>query len=519
MRSWMRTAVGRMAGVVAGAVVAAAAVTACTSADSPATAAADTIRFVTPYRVKSIDPAAHGLWAPEWGYGELLMRATDDGGVQPWLLERLTSDSPTAWMLTVRDGVTFQNGRRLDVTTLKTVLDRELKRNPLLSTNLPGATVTVADEHRLTLTTGKPVANLPHLLADEQSVVVYDPTVVTETPDPAALVGKGVYTGPFQVTALTADEMTLTANANYWGGKPALAGAQVRFVPDGQARVLAVRNNEADVALYPPTELLRQPGNGATVAAARQPLQQLRAIFNTRTATMRDEAVRRAFALGVDYRQVAEDVLDGLYTIPTGLYPPVVGYARQTQRTDPAEAGRLLDAAGWRTGADGVRAKSGTALTVTVLTYPQQPDTKTIAVALQAQLKSLGFEVRISEVDSNYDAMRQPAGWDVGLSFDGTLGYTYDAVGPLRDFLSSGGVKNFGAVSDAELDRVVAQLGATVDEGARAPLLAKAQDLVAGHAYTVIVAQRAPKAVVGGSFAGYQPSSVLHHLTASTTAG
>ncbi|WP_121156987.1 ABC transporter substrate-binding protein [Micromonospora pisi] len=102
--------------------------------------------------------------------------------------------------------------------------------------------------------------------------MVYDPTVVAVEPGPAALVGEGVCTGPFQATALTADEMRLTANPNYWGGKPALAGALVRFVPDGQARVLAVRNNEADVALYPPTELLRQPGNGAT---ARQPLQQL----------------------------------------------------------------------------------------------------------------------------------------------------------------------------------------------------------------------------------------------------
>jgi peptide/nickel transport system substrate-binding protein len=422
MGSWMRTAVGRMAGVLAGAVVAAAVVTACTAANSTPIASAETIRFVTPYRVKSLDPATQGLWAPEWGYGELLMRATEDGQVQPWLLERLTNNSPTTWTLAVRDGVRFQSGRRLDATTLKTVLDRELNRNALLSTNVPGATVTVTGERALTVTTGKPVANLPQLLADEQSVVVYDPTVVTETTDPTALVGKGIYTGPFQVTALNGDEMTLTANSNYWGGKPALAGARVRFVPDGQARVLAVRNNEADVALYAPTALLRQPGDGATVAAARQPLQQLRAIFNTRTTTMRDEVVRRAFALGVDYRQIAENVLDGLYTTPTGLYPPVVGYARQTQRTDSAEAGRLLDGAGWQLGAGGVRTKSGTALTVTVLTYPQQPDTKTIAVALQAQLKPLGFDVRITEVDSNYDAMRQPAGWDVGLSFDGTLG-------------------------------------------------------------------------------------------------
>jgi peptide/nickel transport system substrate-binding protein len=518
MGSWSRMLTGRVARSIVGLGLAAASVAACSSADPAVDVKSDTIRLVTPYRVKSLEPIAQGLWAPEWGYGELLMRATEDGRVEPWLLERLTSTGPTTWTLTLREGVTFQNGHKLDAATVKTVLDRALTGSALLAASLPGATTAVVDERTVTLTTTVPVANVPNRLADEQGVVIYDPAAVNPNDDPATLVGKGIYTGPFQVTALTADEMTLIRNPNYWGGRSALAGVRVRFVPDGQARVLAVRNNEADVALYPPTELVHQPGNGATATSAPQPLQHLRAIFNTRTATMRDEAVRRAFALGVDYRQIAEDVLDGLYTTPTGLYPPVVGYARQTQRTDATEAGRLLEAAGWRRGSDGLRAKSGTPLALTVLTYPQQPDTKTIAVAMQAQLKPIGFNVRISEVDSNYEAMKKPDGWDVGLSFDGTLGYTYDPVAPLRDFLTTGGVKNFGAVGDPQLDQLVNQLSTTVDAARRTPLLTQAQELVAAHAYTVIVAQRSAKAVVGPAFAAYRPSSVLHHLSVSTAA-
>jgi hypothetical protein len=63
-----------------------------------------------------------------------------------------------------------------------------------------------------------------------------------------------------------------------------------------------------------------------------------------------------------------------------------------------------------------------------MLTYGSQPDTRTVAVGIQSQLRPLG-EVSITSVDDNYAAMRDLAGWDVGLSFDGTLGYTYDPGG------------------------------------------------------------------------------------------
>jgi peptide/nickel transport system substrate-binding protein len=93
------------------------------------------------------------------------------------------------------------------------------------------------------LTTTAPVANLPSLLADEQMISVFDADAVRSAgTDPAALIGKGIYTGPFTVTKLDENELVLDRNPRYWGASPALTGATVRFVPDGQARVLAVRN-------------------------------------------------------------------------------------------------------------------------------------------------------------------------------------------------------------------------------------------------------------------------------------
>lgn len=485
--------------------------------------AAKVIRFVTPFQVKSLDPIQQGLWAPEWGYGELLMRATEKGTVEPWLLETLDREAPTRWRLTLRPDVKFANGEPLDAATLKAVFDRHIKDNPAVAAKLPGIKVDVVDDQTLRLTTPTAMANLPNLLADEQLISVFDTKAVDEAAGkPEDLVGKGIYTGPFDVTELDADHMVLERDDDYWGGEVALEGAEVRFVPDGQARVLAVRSGEADVALYPPTESLRPLRSGRSwprAVVAEQPLQQLRAFLNLRKAPMNDLAVRRAFAAAIGYEQIAEQVLDGVYTTPTGLFPEAMPYAKQTQTTDLAQARKLLDAAGWRPGADGTRQRGRTKLSIRLLTYPQQPDTGTIAVAMQAQLKQAGFDVHIDEVPSNYEAMENPKTWDVGLSFDGTLGYTYDPIAPLRDFLTSKGAHNFGGVADRRLDQAVAALQAATDETERDALLADVQQIIADRRYTVIVAQRSSPAVVGEAFPNYRPSSVLHHLDATTKSG
>ncbi|MFB9903369.1 ABC transporter substrate-binding protein [Allokutzneria oryzae] len=480
--------------------------TGCSSAPA---AAPDTLRITTPYKVKSLDPIKQGLWSPEWGYGELLMRSTDNGDVEPWLLQRLEPVTATQWRLVLRPGVTFSNGRVLDSTALKAVLNRHLAENALVKANLPGATVETPDPSTVLLTTSTPVVNLPNLLADEQLVSVFDAQA------------EGVYTGPFTVSKLDDNELVLTRNPKYWGGPVTLSEVRVRFVPDGQARLLAVRTGEADIALYPRTDTLgavKDATSGPRMATAPQALQQLRAIPNLRRAPMNDIAVRRAFALAIDYDQLAKQVLDGLYQTPKGIYPSVVPYALETQRTNASEARRLLDEAGWTPGPGGVRAKDGKQLQLTVLTYPQQPDTQTVAVAMQAQLATVGIGVQITEVQDNYEALKGSA-WDVGLSFDGTLGYTYDPIGPLRDFLTSQGSKNFGGITDSELDDLVAELRRTGDPSARTPVLQRIQRLIADRGYLTVVAQRSSAAVVGGAFTGYRPSSVLHHVGAHTQVG
>ncbi|MEV0645855.1 ABC transporter substrate-binding protein [Phytomonospora sp. NPDC050363] len=508
----------RLAGALA--LLAAATLTACSSPAQDADAGV--LRVVTPYSVKSLDPLQQGLWAPEWGYGELLMRATESGTVEPWLLEKLYRATDTTWHLTLRPGLAFHNGHELGAEALASLIETNLADNKRARSLLGKAKASVDGPLTVVLDTGEPRPNLPNLLADEGVLPVFDAAALAEAPDlsdNAALAALGIYTGPFTVASLTSDRLTLKRNENYRLGPALLTGVEVSFVEDGQARVLAVRSGEADLAFYPPSEALRNLGDDARILTAPANPSPLRGFVNTR-GVLGDTDVRKALALAIDYRTLAEDAMDGLYTPPVGMFPTSVPYARDDLRTDPAEAAHLLDTAGWTPGADGIRVKNGRELTVTILSYGSQPDTAVIATALQAQLAPAGFAVEVRDVPANYEAMADPSGWDVGMSFDSALGTTYDPLGRLHDFLHTGGQYNFGAVGDAELDRILDELSAAFDETERARLLGEVQRIaVAERTYALFIADRPVRVVASPAHAGYRVSSVLQHVDGGTSPG
>ena len=121
--------------------------------------------LATPFPITDLSPSASGFWAPEFGYGELLMRAHADGSIEPWLLESLEQQSPTSWLLTLNEGVTFQNGNPLDAEMLTALLNDALSTNEDLQAAIPGGEATVVSALEVELTTGRPAGSVPSAFA------------------------------------------------------------------------------------------------------------------------------------------------------------------------------------------------------------------------------------------------------------------------------------------------------------------------------------------------------------------
>jgi peptide/nickel transport system substrate-binding protein len=474
---------------------------------SPSSARPSTLTIATSFSIGDLDPVENGYWGNELGYGELLMRPQPDGTTKPWLLKSLANTSPTTWVLTLNSGIRFQDGKPLDAAALIACMQYQLKQNSSATAALPGARLTATGTDQVTVTTARPVPNMPYILGDESFFIIYDQgAYLTAKGSPAKLIAARIYTGPYVVTDANDQIMHEVRNPLYWDGKPRLSEVTVKFITDAQSRILAVEHGEADLALYPPTTAAKTL-TGRTDAhfdtgAPRGPTFQL--FLNEHTAPFNDVAVRRAVQAGINYGQLATQVMNGLYQPATGMYASTAPYALATQVTSASKAMSLLAADGWTADSPGgVRHKDGKALAFTIDTYAQQPDTQTLAVAIQAELSQLGFDVSISGVPDIDAAQKNPAGWTSALEGDGTTSFAGDPITPLQEFFSSKGASNTAGISNPQLDRLINQLASTLDASARDSLLKQIQQIIAGNAYGIFVGQRLPAVIAGPAWRHY----------------
>lgn len=479
------------------------------------------LRMVTSFKINNLVPTdPRAFFLPEFGVAELPLRLDGAGNLQPCLLESYAQKDERNWRLTLRPNVNFQNGKPLTATALTAAMNHQLAHSASAKATLPGANVTATGEREVMLTTAQPDAAVPNALADELVFPIYDVEAVEAARnDPTQLIGSGCFTGPYKVIALDEREMRMERFDGYWHGQPPLTEVSLRFVSDAQARILAVQNDEADIALYPPSEAQRMLA-GRTDAFFKTSAQSFggpRLSLNVRQPPFDELAVRRAFSLGVNYQSLATEMLEGISDVATGFYPPVWSWAVQNQKTDANEARRLLAEAGWVSNSNEVRAKNNVPLEITLLIYPQQPDFAPLATAMQAQLRELGFRVQIRQVEDINAAMRNDTNWHAAFHSPGlvTTGGAPDSF--LREPLTSTGERNFGGVKDAEVDRLVNELRLTFDPQHRAVVLARLQQIIiAERVYEMRPVFMRSRVVVGRRWQSYQPSPQLHHITDET---
>ena len=444
---------------------------------------APVLRALTTFGIPELNPVgAASNYLYDFGASETLMRVLDDGVARPWILESLESVDELTWVLTLRQGITFQNGKTVDARAVMDVIEYMLEHSGTAQNAMPeGSSFEITGDYELTLRTAEPFPAVTAALAGDQTFPIFDVEAVRAVEgDWPRLVDAGHLTGPYRLVEHVGEEgFTLERNPDYWQGMPALAGVSVRIVADTNARILAVQNGEVDIAFYPPSSARAVVEQTPGIHFVETPsFGGVLAVMDTSEPPFDDSRVRQALMLAIDYDQIAEEVFGSPERRATGLFPPAVDWSVGAQDTDIEAARALLAEAGWEAGNDGLLVRDGARFAITGLIYPQQPDLVPLTAAIQYQLHQIGIDLQILSVeDIDSVMMEHDPEWDLGFYSTSSLQWGVPDQF-LQRFVRTGGDRNFGAYSNAEVDDLIDTLVVTVDTDQRAEILTRIQEIL-----------------------------------------
>lgn len=216
---------------------------------------------------------------------------------------------------------------------------------------------------------------------------------------------KPIGTGPFILKEWNhGSEIVLDANPHYFGGKPKIEHVIWKFIPDQNTLVEQLKTHEIDFAGTVPAnsydEIKAIPG---IVVKTTSTLHWEHLVFNVRKAPLDDRRVRLALCYALDEDAIFHNIYHALGTKgPTDQNPDFKWYNKKLAYYphDLKKAAELLDAAGWKLGSGGYRAKRGARLSIGISSVAGNKPREALEVLLQSEYKAVGVDLVIK----NYPA-------------------------------------------------------------------------------------------------------------------
>lgn len=415
-----------------------------------------------------------------------LVRKDEHYNLQPWIAERWEWLDPRTLVLHLRTGVRFHDGKPLEAADVSWSIDS--MHNGAIVTAKSGSFSSVdhaeaPDPHTCIVHLNRPDASLLFNLSDGLSAVVERGAARQMGEHP-------IGTGPFIFVSQAQDkEVILRRNPDYWAGPPHIERLRFNVVPDAITRALEIEKGSADAAsnaLTPDTVYaLRENRSVVTESLPGSIVNYM--TFNVTDPLLRDPRVRQAFAYSIDrpaiihalWRDHAE-IADTL--LPAQHWAAAHGSEVTHYTHDVAKAKTLLDAAGYKPDAHGVRLR---------LTLKSSTDDtmRLLAAIVQQQVRDAGIELtlRQNEFGTFYSDVTKGAfqiyvlRW-LGANEDPDIfRYAYAST----SFPPKG--SNRGHYSDPRVDALIAAASAQQDTSRRRALYVQLQGILSEEEPTVVL--------------------------------
>ena len=391
-------------------------------------------------------------------YDQLLRRDSASLKPVPWIATAWEQSGPTTWRFTLRDDVKFSDGTSLTAKdaafSLNRIVDKTFN-SPQYSNFSAVKEATAPDATHLVIETKEPSPTLLTYLTtlsivSQAYVEKVGKAKVNEQP-----MGSGPYT---MESAQAGSQITLARNESYWNGKPALAKAVFRAVPNIATRVADLQSGRAQLAVTLAADQATQLKSSPSTQVLAVPTERVAYLgLNVLgDAPTKDLKVRQAIAAAINYDSLIKN-LGGGYAKPVGavLTPLAFGYPQNATNFtyEPERAKALL-------------VESGNPNPV--LDFPASPAySPQLLQAIQSDLQAVGFTVKISNTDqATYLKKVQSPAHDWGsVRFGRWSCSCLDADGVIYPLFRTGTI--WASYSNAEFDKAVDQGRTSTDTATR----------------------------------------------------
>ena len=295
--------------------------------------------------------------------------------------------------------------------------------------------------------------------------------------------------GPFLLSEWKrGDHLRLTRNPDYWeAGKPYLDGLVAKIIPQAASRAQALQAGEVDYVTYfylPSTDYAQIRANPKLDLKPARVAPGTNFMFiNVQRKPLDDKLVRQALFMAIDRTYLLRNVFLGLGA--EGVMPftsqikwaanPEIDY-RKMYPFDVAKANAMLDEAGLKRGADGVRLK------LELMYFAESQELARAAAAVKAMWREVGVELTIAGLDRAIAIKRMYKERDVDVSLVTMTSYGDPAIGIARNFVTAGIGKSFSnaaGYSNPEVDALFVKGEQSTNIGDRATHYHKVQAILA----------------------------------------
>jgi peptide/nickel transport system substrate-binding protein len=325
--------------------------------------------------------------------------------------------------------------------------------------------------------------------------------------------------GPFKYKQwIRSTKVVMVADPLYWRGTPKLKEVDWIVIPERNTAVTQLQSKQIDMWYPVPGSYLARVQALEPYTIVRQPSYYFNHMdFNLKSPKLSEVAVRQALRLATDRATIREKIGHGvgyLQDEPAAHTAPYWDPNIKFKNFDIAQANALLDGAGWKRGADGIREKNGVELQLDFVSTTGSPDTDQQIELIRSWWSQIGVSMSVKHYPiALLLAPQQEGGIVMAGKFDVVLfAWGLDAQGDFSAIYSCAAIPPGGQNDlhwcNPQADRAMSAVFAHYDQAQRNKDDAIVQEALDRDVPTVITSGREDIYVVNKDLRNFHPNAV-----------